>query len=301
MICIAKRWESLVHQSFTLSGFAATAHHKRKTAEPSWSDYAFWNRLRTGPTLPPLVAIRCRLEKVIPKMPIDFDCAVCKHRIRVPDGAEGKRTKCPKCHAIQPVPSGQEDEFRLKDSEFEDKSQAKPSSSSLDDVFGTLPSKSPPKPERNPYGDNDQEEAPNPYAAPATYSSQVGANAARAEALEKIQTPALICVILTGLGIATNLVFLIIMTIWTLSAPDAANAAVTVGIQTVIIAFATAMQGLALYGAFQARDLKNFGLAWAGFIIALLPCSFLCILTIPISVWGMMVLSDGSVQRQFTS
>lgn len=233
-------------------------------------------------------------------MPIDFDCAVCKHRIRVPDGAEGKRTKCPKCHAIQPVPSGKDDEFRLKESEFEDKSQAKSSSHSLDDVFGSLPSKAPPKEERNPYADAPPEQE-NPYAAPSTYSSQVGANAARAEALEKIQTPALICAILTGLGIATNLIFLLVTTIWTLTDGNGPNAAVWVGIQTVIIAFATAMLGLALYGAYQARDLKNFGLAWAGFIIALLPCSFLCILTIPISVWGMMVLSDSSVQRQFTS
>ncbi|PQO27156.1 zinc ribbon domain-containing protein [Blastopirellula marina] len=233
-------------------------------------------------------------------MPIDFDCAVCKHRIRVPDGAEGKRTKCPKCHAIQPVPSGKEDEFRLKESEFEEKPPAKSASHSLDDVFGSLPSKAPPKEERNPYADAPPEED-NPYAAPSTYSSQVGANAAHAEALEKIQTPALICAILTGLGIATNLIFLLVTTIWTLSDANAQNAAVWVGIQTVIIAFATAMLGLALYGAYQARDLKNFGLAWAGFIIALLPCSFLCILTIPISVWGMMVLSDSSVQRQFAS
>ncbi|RCS52987.1 hypothetical protein DTL42_09240 [Bremerella cremea] len=259
-----------------------------------------WNRLETDPAYSSFHE-HSRVKKVHSKMPIDFDCAVCKHRIRVPDGAEGKRTKCPKCQAIQPVPSSHDDEFRLKESEFEEKPPAKSSSSSLDDVFGPLSSKAKPPVERNSFDDPKSPEAGSAFEAPSSYSSQVGANAARAEALEKIQTPALICVILTGLGIASNLIVLLITTIATLSAPNAENAAIWVGIQTVVIAFATAMLGLALYGAFQARDLKNFGLAWAGFIIALLPCSLLCILTIPISVWGMMVLSDASVQRQFTS
>ncbi|PQO45616.1 hypothetical protein C5Y93_14355 [Blastopirellula marina] len=230
-------------------------------------------------------------------MPIDFDCAVCKHPIRVPDGAEGKRTKCPKCQAIQPVPSAQDDEFRLKESEFEDP-PAGGSSASMTEVLAPLPSRAPLSDEQRPKdvsasGDDFEDT----YAD--DYSSQVGANAARAEAFEKIQTPALISMILTGLGIVSDLVLSIVWTVSTLSDQDVENPAVWVTIGTIIFAFAISLQGLALFGSYQARDLKNFGLAWAGFIIALLPCSFFFILNIPISVWGMTVLSDGGVQRQF--
>lgn len=40
-------------------------------------------------------------------MPIRFQCEDCQSRIKVPDGAEGRKVKCPRCGAVHPVPHPQ--------------------------------------------------------------------------------------------------------------------------------------------------------------------------------------------------
>ncbi|QDU73410.1 hypothetical protein Pan97_03810 [Bremerella volcania] len=229
-------------------------------------------------------------------MPIDFDCAVCKHRIRVPDGAEGKRTKCPKCSAIQPVPS-ESDELRLKDSPGE---PAPTRRSGVGDAFQPAEPE-PAKQEKSPFGDFDSGSSDNPYA-PTFGEDAVKVSSARMEAMEKLQTPVLICLILAGLGIASNLVTLIVSVIGIIG-EGARGTDVVVQLATYAIGFgfAIGLLGFAVFGLMQARDLKSYGLAWAGFIITLLPCSCCFPLSLPISIWGMMVLADNTVQRQFTS
>ncbi|PQO36829.1 hypothetical protein C5Y96_06590 [Blastopirellula marina] len=229
-------------------------------------------------------------------MPIDFDCAVCKHRIRVPDGAEGKRTKCPKCSAIQPVPS-ESDELQLKDSPAEVEPPRRPS---VRDAF--QPTKpEPTKPAKSSFSDFDSNEAENPYA-PTYGEDAVKVSSEHMEAMEKIQTPALICLILAGLGIASNLVTLVISAIGIIGeGARGTDVVIQLAMYAIGFGFAIGLLGFASFGLMQARDLKSYGLAWAGFIITLLPCSCLFPLSLPISIWGMMVLSDNSVQRQFNS
>ncbi|WP_207394671.1 hypothetical protein [Bremerella alba] len=229
-------------------------------------------------------------------MPIDFDCAVCKHRIRVPDGAEGKRTKCPKCQAIQPVPS-ESDELRLKDSPSEPQPPYSPSTSDVFQLTEPTPRPQEPKPLADAMPDHEAD----PYA-PSFGEDAVKVNAARIEAMEKLQTPVLICLILAGLGIAANLVTLIIAVINIVGDGARGNdVLVQLASYSIGIGFSIGLLGFACFSLMQARDLKNYGLAWAGFIITLLPCSCFFPLSLPISIWGMMVLSDNSVQRQFTS
>ncbi|MFN3152420.1 hypothetical protein [Bremerella sp.] len=229
-------------------------------------------------------------------MPIDFDCAVCKHRIRVPDGTEGKRTKCPKCNAIQPVPS-ESDELQLKDSPGEPAPTRRPG---IRDAFQPTEPE-PPRKEKSSFSDFDPPKEDNPYA-PAYGEDAVKVSSARMEAMEKLQTPVLICLILAGLGIAANLVTLIISVINIIGdGARGTDAVVELASYAVGFGFAIGLLGFACFGLMQARDLKSYGLAWAGFIITLLPCSCCFPLSLPISIWGMMVLSDNSVQRQFTS
>lgn len=229
-------------------------------------------------------------------MPIDFDCAVCKHRIRVPDGAEGKRTKCPKCSAIQPVPS-ESDELRLKDSPGE---PAPTRRSGVGDAFQPIEPE-PAKKEPSSFADLDSGDSTNPYA-PTYGEDAVKVNSARMEAMEKLQTPVLICLILAGLGIASNLVTLVISVMGAMGEGVRGNEAVfQLASYAIGFGFAIGLLGFACFSLMQARDLKSYGLAWAGFIITLLPCSCCFPISLPISIWGMIVLSDNSVQRQFTS
>lgn len=229
-------------------------------------------------------------------MPIDFDCAVCKHRIRVPDGAEGKRTKCPKCSAIQPVPS-ESDELQLKDSPEEAEPPRRPS---VREVFQPAEPE-PAKPEKSSYSSFEPEE-PEDDDAPTYGEDAVKVSSDRLEAMEKIQTPVLICLILAGLGIASNLVTLVISAIGIIGeGARGMDTVIHLSMYAIGFGFAIGLLGFACFSLMQARDLRSYGLAWAGFIITLLPCSCLFPLSLPISIWGMMVLSDNSVQRQFNS
>jgi len=229
-------------------------------------------------------------------MPIDFDCAVCKHRIRVPDGTEGKRTKCPKCSAIQPVPS-ESDELKLKDSPADSPPERR---SGVGDAFQPKQRKPRPK-ETSLFDDTSAASETNPYA-PTHSEDSLKVSSARMEAIEKLQTPVLICLTLAGLGIASNLVTLVISVINIIGDGARGNdAVVQLASYAVGFGFSIGLLGFACFGLLQARDLKSYGLAWAGFIITLLPCSCCFPLSLPISIWGMMVLSDNSVQRQFTS
>ncbi len=61
-----------------------------------------------------------------------------------------------------------------------------------------------------------------------------------------------------------------------------------------------AVNSIILYGAFQMKNLQNFGMAKTACILALIPCCGPCyIVGIPFGIWGLNVLSDPEVQRAF--
>ena len=47
-------------------------------------------------------------------MPIEFACTHCAKQVRVPDGSEGKRCKCPECQSILNVPNLEVETFDIK-------------------------------------------------------------------------------------------------------------------------------------------------------------------------------------------
>ncbi len=47
-------------------------------------------------------------------MPIDFACTNCAKQVRVPDGSEGKKCKCPECQTILNVPEIKIESFEIK-------------------------------------------------------------------------------------------------------------------------------------------------------------------------------------------
>lgn len=226
-------------------------------------------------------------------MPIEFECAVCKHRIRVPDGSEGKRTKCPKCQAIQPVPSPTDDEFRLKDEgDLPPPAAKRPP---IDDPFGTF-SPQPASSGRPDFSDRPAREdlsADTPAASPSD-------PAERSEAQDKLKTPVTVALALVGVGVVLMLVSLIFTVAQILGNPAEADMPQLVG-QLIGAAIALPLQGLALFGLKHAKNLENYGLAWVGVVLAALPCttSLCCVLSLPFCVWAMVLLADNTIQRQF--
>lgn len=47
-------------------------------------------------------------------MPIEFACTNCTRQVRVPDGSEGKKCKCPECQTILTIPKIQETVIEIK-------------------------------------------------------------------------------------------------------------------------------------------------------------------------------------------
>jgi len=230
-------------------------------------------------------------------MPIDFECTVCKHKIRVPDGSEGKHTKCPKCNALLQVPDGSEDEFQLREpidepapkpvSNEEVFGSFKPKPPKSDDLFEDL---APPKKVETFVDEEDEEDEP-----PID-------EAAQAAALEKMKLPATVAIVFAGLAIVGSVV-IIFMLMGSIVAEAGGAAAMSWLIaQLVFTTFSMAMQGLAIYGLRNALTLENYGLAWVGFVIAALPCGSICFLvSLPFCIWGIILLLDDGVKRQFSA
>ncbi|MFI4874499.1 MAG: hypothetical protein ACIALR_04150 [Blastopirellula sp. JB062] len=211
-------------------------------------------------------------------MPIDFTCQVCKQQIRVADGNEGKRTKCPHCSAIQPIPGGAAPEERP----FADSEQ-----------FGED------RPAPNPFAEQPpRQEAgeSNPYASP--YSAAAGsAPMAFEEAKSKLSVPVIVCMVSAVLSVmllGVSLLGTVVNLVNGVQQPEEA----AIGMMTCSFYFVA--NAVCLFTLYSTLNLRSKAQAWIGFILALTPCTNCCFLIgLPFAIWGMVVLSDAEVQRQF--
>ncbi|MFO0596464.1 MAG: hypothetical protein U0228_14200 [Myxococcaceae bacterium] len=53
-------------------------------------------------------------------------------------------------------------------------------------------------------------------------------------------------------------------------------------------------------GGFQMRNLRTWGLALTGAIVAMMPCSCCCVLGLPLGIWSIVVLIKPEVKASFT-
>lgn len=64
--------------------------------------------------------------------------------------------------------------------------------------------------------------------------------------------------------------------------------------------FAAAVGGLLIFGGYQMRLLKGYGIAMAACIIGLLPCTSCCCLTLPLSIWTLTILTRPEIKSSFS-
>jgi hypothetical protein len=64
--------------------------------------------------------------------------------------------------------------------------------------------------------------------------------------------------------------------------------------------FALIVSGIIIFGALQMMKLKSYGLAMTSSILGMLPCSFCCIVGLPIGVWSLIVLMKPEVKSAFS-
>src|SRR5690554_4173576 len=130
-------------------------------------------------------------------MPINFACSNCQRTIRVPDGTEGKKTKCPRCEHVQPIPETSEVALPADDPpadvpwEGDAASQATPAKD-----LG--PS--------NPFGDASA--GANPYASPPTtdpYGPPSGKPVSRESARQALMGPAIALIVICIVGMVAHI------------------------------------------------------------------------------------------------
>lgn len=61
------------------------------------------------------------------------------------------------------------------------------------------------------------------------------------------------------------------------------------------------MGAVVIFGAMKMKSLQSYGLAFAGAVLAALPCtSPCCFIGLPIGIWAIVVLLNDEVKRSFT-
>lgn len=240
-------------------------------------------------------------------MPISFRCSSCQSTIRVPDGTEGKKTKCPKCEAIQripeappitPPPATPPEELASKRDEESESLWASLESEPTSTTASTSP---------NPFGDGpDPFGAPrqNPYSSPAVPGHNPGS---RESARAKLMGPfigVLISTILGVLLVAVSGAIQIANLNEVIAAQDFDTDAERTGFLFGFFGFYAVIFCVGLLttiAMLRGFAIRSYGFVFTGFILAMTPCAnfCFCFLAMPFSIWGIVVMLDDSVKSAF--
>ena len=121
---------------------------------------------------------------------------------------------------------------------------------------------------------------------------------------QRVSAPAiglLIAGVVSGVGSLLWLLLLIFFSALILGDKDSQDAMIGIGFWIPFTLIRLALDGLTIYGALQMRQLKSWNMSLGGAIAASLPCSFCCILTMPLGIWAIVVLLNDEVKRDFAA
>ncbi|GAA4429273.1 hypothetical protein [Bremerella cremea] len=230
-------------------------------------------------------------------MALSFQCGICRKVIHVPDGSEGKKTRCPGCYSIIKVPfSGSV--------QLIDPDQVAPLEDA-DDPLGISgktesrwePSESEPAVGSNPF-------AADPVALPHAEAPVDTIEMRQAMLRRRRSTLATLSIVLVAIG----LLFLIfnglsvtmqLIRLIDESSDDMGRIAALCG--SIVILGA---QIITLFALNEVRLFRSYSTARTGMILAMIPFTYpaMClVLPLGLAVWGMMLLSDNDVCESFHS
>ena len=155
--------------------------------------------------------------------------------------------------------------------------------------------------------------APNPYASPNPYAGGAygapmhGAYARPTIAPVQLMVPAILLLLLSVLAIGWMGISVLNVLLTPVPPPppeldEAGQAGFQAGYWGVGVGFpliSILVNFGVIAGAIQMLRLKGFDMAKAGAIAAIVPCSPLCCLSIPVGIWALIVLNQSDVRRMF--
>ncbi|MEW4565112.1 hypothetical protein AB1K70_21485 [Bremerella sp. JC770] len=238
-------------------------------------------------------------------MSIDFPCSSCQKTVRVPDGTEGKKTKCPQCQQVQVIPD--KNSFGTTPTPTPPPPEQPGKSESVWDGSGAETTQPTPPAANNPFGD-----APDPFGPPVDnpYSSPVGSSAymnrpvSRDEARSKLMGPAIGVLLCNGLGLILLLIWAAATIVEIQSGGDINDTAEMVGAGIAIfimfgLPFLTSL--ICVAAMIRAFYVRNYALVMTGFILSLTPfggaCG--CFIGLFFGIWGIVMMNDDSVKAAF--
>lgn len=247
-------------------------------------------------------------------MSIDFPCSNCQQTVRVPDGTEGKKTKCPKCEQVQVIPDKNSFGSSPTPSSTPKPTptpppQQPPQQESIWDGLGADPQPKAPAPSSNPFGDTPDDPfgppSNNPYLSPSQPSTpRTPQPATREQARSKLIGPAIGVLICNFLG-------LLLLAVWAFATiielqkdndindtPEIVGASVALFIMFGLPGLMTLLCMVAMVRAIAVR---NYALVMTGFILALTPLGGACgcVLGMLFAIWGLVMMNDEQVKAAF--
>jgi phage FluMu protein Com len=219
-------------------------------------------------------------------MAIEFRCAHCHKLLRVGDDAAGKKARCPDCGTIQEAcdSGGSLTGFspRSESASFSNPSQSTPAPA-------------------NPFSEKEittspfsQDATTNPYLSPV--GPGVAPPASRDVIQDKVRLPAVAMLVVAGLTLFTQLATCVVMIVNVRGRVGPAE----ILINMIGIGLGIAVNGVIVLGAFKMQRLENYPLAVTAAVLSIIPCtSTCCLLSIPIGIWSMAILSDPQVKQAF--
>jgi hypothetical protein len=222
-------------------------------------------------------------------MPSIIECPACGRQLSLPEELLGKAVRCPNCNETftSSTPEGQSPEpIPSQGFGSPDKRDEPP----VDSQFSRKPLEE----------DDDFKGGLDDYD-----ESRPRRGRSRSPAKSAVAGPAIALMIVGGLGLAIAIVNLVI----TLVNPDvnqlfpapkndaekagrmmgnAIGGIVSIGWGIVVIA-----------ASIQMLNLRTRGFAFAGAIVAMIPCNLCCLLGLPFGIWALVVLSRDDVKNAF--
>ncbi|MEW4565114.1 hypothetical protein AB1K70_21495 [Bremerella sp. JC770] len=243
-------------------------------------------------------------------MPISFHCETCRRSICVPDGSEGKKTRCPECYSIVRVPfSGNATLLSVPD-------EPKFATPVVEDPLGITgktesrwdnpesvhasPATSSPIPPVSP--------APGPAAktpSPSPPSPSLPGDASQPQTtLKRLATLKVLATVLMAFGVIALVVTLLFAVVRILALVDQpTNDLVVLGKMAGIVVLFFVQLGTVI-ALNEARIRRNYTTARTGMILAILPFSnpaACLLLPLALTIWGLAILLKRDVRAAFKS
>jgi hypothetical protein len=125
-------------------------------------------------------------------------------------------------------------------------------------------------------------------------------------ALGKVKTPAIIMLICTCIGIAIQLLSLILNILGTgigamEGGSDGVSSIMSGVVGMVFNVIAILIAGFCIFGFVKMMKLQGRGVSFAAVILAMIPCFGACwCLNLPLGIWALVAMNDAQVKASFT-